>query len=114
LLQLVLKKYGAPPKLVNVVRQLYTDLKLVLKLGKLNTETLQEVGARQGDNMAPVLFLFVMTAFADLMEMGNEFCSAGISRPEMVRDLTRPSQRASRSRDTLTWFTKSVWLGSGS
>jgi hypothetical protein len=29
----------------------------------------QEVGIRQGDNMAPVLFLFLMTAFAETLEM---------------------------------------------
>jgi hypothetical protein len=70
--------------LVDVVRRLYTDLKVVLKLGKLKTEILQEVGVRQGDNMAPVLFLFLMTAFADLIEV--QFTRAGILRPEMVRE----------------------------
>ena len=77
-------KYGTPPKLVECVRRLYTDLKVVLKLGKLKTEILQEVGVRQGDNMAPVLFLFLMSAFADLMEV--RFTNAGIVRPEMVRE----------------------------
>ena len=84
LLLLVLKKYGTPPKFVDVIQQLYTDLKVVLKLGKLKTEILQEVGVRQGDNMAPVLFLFLMTAFADIIDV--QFARAGILRPEMVRE----------------------------
>ena len=29
----------------------------------------QSVGVRQGDNMAPVLFLFLMTAFAETLEI---------------------------------------------
>ena len=78
LLLQVLKKYGAPPKLIDVVRRLYTDLRVVLKIGKLKTEILQGVGVRQGDNMAGVLFLFLMTAFADLME--KKFAQAGILR----------------------------------
>jgi hypothetical protein len=55
-----------------------------LKIGKLKTEILQGVGVRQGNNMAGVLFLFLMTAFADLME--KKFTQAGISRPEMMRE----------------------------
>ena len=57
-----------PPKLCSVIERLYTDLKVILKLGKSKAEILQEVGVRQGDNMAPVLFLFLMAAFAELME----------------------------------------------
>ena len=84
LLLQVLEKYGAPPKLIDVVRRLYTDLKVVLKIGKLKTEILQGVGVRQGNNMAGVLFLFLMNAFSDLMEL--KFARAGISRPEMMRE----------------------------
>ena len=61
----VLEKYGAPPKFCSAVERTYTDLKVVLKIGKEMGEVLQSVGVRQGDNMAPVLFLFLMTAFAN-------------------------------------------------
>ena len=64
----ILKKYGAPPVLCSVVKRLYTDLKVVLKIGKSVREISQEVGVKQGDNMAPVLFLFLMNAFADSLE----------------------------------------------
>ena len=47
---------------------MYTDLKVVLKIGKETREILQSVGVRQGDNMAPVLFLFLMTAFAESLD----------------------------------------------
>mmetsp|Transcript_13116 Transcript_13116/g.31049 ORF Transcript_13116/g.31049 Transcript_13116/m.31049 type:complete len:113 (+) Transcript_13116:48-386(+) len=59
----ILEKYGAPPNLCNVIKRMYTDLTVVLKIGKSVKEILQEVGVRQGDNMAPVLFLFIMNAF---------------------------------------------------
>ena len=41
---------------------------VVLKIEKEVIELTQTVGVRQGDNMAPVLFLFLMLAFAELLE----------------------------------------------
>ena len=64
----ILARYGAPPNLCDVIKRMYTDLTVVLKIGKSVEEILQEVGVRQGDNMAPVLFLFLMNAFADTLE----------------------------------------------
>jgi hypothetical protein len=37
----------------------YTDVKVVLKIDKEIQEIPQSVGVQQGDNMAPVLFLFL-------------------------------------------------------
>ncbi len=42
---------------------------MVLKIEKEVREIPQEVGVQQGDNMAPVLFLFLMTAFAETLEL---------------------------------------------
>ena len=56
---------------------MYTDLKVGLKIDKEITEIMQSVGVQQGDNMAPVLFLFLMSAAAETLESawrqaGNE------------------------------------------
>ena len=64
----VLKKYGAPPELCDCVKRLYERLMIVLKSGKIKIETLQSVGVKQGDNMAPVLFLFIMAAMMQLLD----------------------------------------------
>ena len=64
LLMRVLERYGAPPKLKSAISRMYTDLKIVLKLGKSNADMNQTVGVIQGYCMAPVLFLFMMMAFA--------------------------------------------------
>jgi len=40
-----------------------------LKSKKEKVEIPQTVGVRQGDNMAPVLFLFLMTAFSETLEI---------------------------------------------
>ena len=68
LLLKVLGKYGAPPKFVAAIKTMYTDLKVVLKIDKEITEIMQSVGVQQGDNMAPVLFLFLMSAAAETLK----------------------------------------------
>jgi hypothetical protein len=57
-----------PPKFVAAIKTMYTDLKVVLKIDKEMAEIMQSVGVRQGDNMAPVLFLFLMSAAAETLE----------------------------------------------
>ena len=47
---------------------MYQDLKVVLKIGKIEEKMSQTVGVRQGDCMAPVLFLFMVMAFAETLE----------------------------------------------
>ncbi len=48
---------------------MYTNNVVVLKIEKEIEEFTQGVGVCQGDNMAPVLFLFLMTAFAETLEI---------------------------------------------
>ena len=47
---------------------MYKDLKIVLNIGKVDEKTSHTVGVQQGDCMAPVLFLFMVMAFADTLE----------------------------------------------
>jgi len=41
---------------------------VVLKIEKEKVEMRQTVGVCQGDNMVPVLFLFLMTTFVETLE----------------------------------------------
>ncbi len=41
---------------------------MVLKIGKEVVDLPQTVGVHQGDKQAPVLFLFLMSAFAETLE----------------------------------------------
>jgi hypothetical protein len=47
----------------------YTDNVCVLKIEKEVVEIPQSIGVQQGDNMAPVLFLFLMIAFAKTLKI---------------------------------------------
>jgi hypothetical protein len=65
----ILRKYGATPKFATAIENIYRNNTCVLKIENEITEIPQTVGVRQGDNMAPVLFLFLMTAFAKKLEI---------------------------------------------
>jgi exonuclease III len=64
----LLSKYGVPHHLVDVIRRLYHDTEIKLKVGKEERIIPYSVGVKQGDNMAPVLFLFLMQAMAEVLE----------------------------------------------
>jgi hypothetical protein len=64
----LLERYGAPPRFVAAIEPTYCDLLVVLKIEKEVVGLPQMVGVRQGDNMAPVLFLFLMSAFAETLK----------------------------------------------
>jgi hypothetical protein len=76
----ILKKYGAPPKLTKSIETLYSNLHVTLKIGKESTDIDQTVGVRQGDNLSPVIFLFVMTAFSEILD--KKWTMAGLPRVE--------------------------------
>ena len=65
----ILRKYGATPKFVTAIETIYRNNTCVLKIENEFAEIPQTVGVHQGDNMALVLFLFLMTAFAETLEL---------------------------------------------
>ena len=72
----ILEKYGAPPRFVSAIERTYKDLVVILTIDKEKAELPQMIGVCQGDNMAPVLFLFLMSVFAETLEV--EWRNAGI------------------------------------
>ena len=65
----LLKKYGVPPKLVKTICKLHKDFKV--KFTVVNKERMIDytVGVHQGDNMALLLFLFLMQAMSESLKM---------------------------------------------
>ena len=79
----ILQQYGAPPKLCSAIERMYQGLKVVIKIGSEKTEIPQTIGVRQGDNLSPVLFLFLMSAFAEALE--SQWSEKGIHQAEFSR-----------------------------
>jgi hypothetical protein len=86
----ILEQYGPPPKFRDSIKRLYANLKVVVKLGKEKAETDQEVGVRQGANLSSVIFLFLMSAFTEILE--KEWKQSGL--PEATfKNVTNASER---------------------
>jgi hypothetical protein len=56
----ILKKYGIPEELLGVFKRMYKDCKVYVQVGNDNITIYFLTGVRQGDNVAPVLFLFLV------------------------------------------------------
>ncbi len=64
----ILERYSAPPQFVSAIKHIYQDLVVVYKIEKEVVKLPQTVGVCQGNNMAPVLFLFLISVFAETLE----------------------------------------------
>ena len=64
----IIGKYGAPPRLRSEIKRMYDKIIVKLTIGKVDTSIDLKVGVKQGDSMDPVLFLFLMVAFAKTLE----------------------------------------------
>ena len=58
----VLAKFGIPDKLIGVIRRLYSNLKVKITIEDIEAVVDSTQGVKQGDNLAPCLFLFMMQA----------------------------------------------------
>ncbi len=65
----ILHCYGAPLKFATSIELIYRNNTCMLKIENKATEIPQSIGVRQGDNMVPVLFLFLMTVFAETLKL---------------------------------------------
>ncbi len=69
LLLRILKRYGAPPKFDTATQTINTNNVCMLKIEKEILEIPQSVGVQQGNNVALVLFLFLVKAFAETLKI---------------------------------------------
>ena len=84
----ILEKYGCPPKLCSAMRRMYSNNKVRLIIGKIDTSIPFEVGVKQGDSVAPVLFLFLIMTFAEVIE--QEWDKHRIKKIEFKRHTNSP------------------------
>ena len=85
----IIERFGAPPKLRSTISIMYWDLKIVLKIGKVEEKMVHTGGLRQGDCVAPVLLLFMVMAFTKTLE--KEWIKAGLQMVTLKQHLHSPS-----------------------
>jgi hypothetical protein len=64
-LYLTLQRMGIPEKMIQIIKKMYTDCTIQLTVGKEKRTVAYETGVQQGDNMAAILFLFIMQAVVE-------------------------------------------------
>jgi len=64
----ILAKYGIPPATVATIKKMYTNIIVSVRVGKEKEEFTSRSGVKQGDNLAPILFLFVIQAAVESMQ----------------------------------------------
>jgi hypothetical protein len=69
----ILKILGVPDNLIMVLKKLYTDVTINLNVGENLEQFLSTSGVKQGDNLAPILFIFVIHAVSNSLDKKWEF-----------------------------------------
>jgi hypothetical protein len=64
----ILRCYGVPEHLINLIHLLPMDVTVRFAVGKVEAETSSTVGVKQRDTLAPILFLFVIQAAMETLE----------------------------------------------
>jgi hypothetical protein len=82
-----LRSMVPPPRFIATIKKCYQDLTIVLKIKKEVIKLPQTVGVRQGNNMAPVLFLFLMSAFTKTLETEWRITGIDIRNVHLVTGL---------------------------
>jgi hypothetical protein len=73
----IIEHYGAPKDLVCIIKMMYTNVSVKLQVGKEKQLIPYTVRVQQGDNMAPVRFIFIMQAFSDTLK--ERFLNANVN-----------------------------------
>ena len=63
----ILEKYGATPRLCSAIKHMYNKIIFKLIISKVEKSIELKVGVKKGDSTAPVIFMFLMMAFAETL-----------------------------------------------
>ena len=88
LMVMILARYGCPPNLCDTITRMYKDSVVKLVIGEFETTIDFKVGVNQGDSVAPVLFLFIVMAFAETLE--KEWTLNGLTKAKFSCDNNSP------------------------
>jgi hypothetical protein len=69
----ILRILGVPDNLIEVLQKLYTDVTINLRVGEKLEQFPSASGVKQGDNLAPVLFIFVIHVVSNSQDKKWEF-----------------------------------------
>ena len=89
----ILEKYGCPPAICSAIAIMYKDSRVRLIRGNIDTTIPFKVGDKQGDSMAPVLFLLIIMGLAETLE--GEWTRNGLTPLQLRRHDNSPLSNGS-------------------
>lgn len=107
----ILAKFGLPENLISVIKKMYTDIKITTTSGNASTEFPSTSGVKQGDNLAPILFLFIIQAVSENLD--KQWGS--IARPELSEVRNGVMNRRENRKGQLSkfYYNKSFYADDG-
>lgn len=102
----LLAKFGIPSELMDVIQKMYTNIKISVSVGKEKNSFDSTSGVKQGDNLAPVLFLFAIMAASKLIDKHWTF-----AKPDLRTSLKRYLNKKdfAKSQSSIVNFNKSFY-----
>jgi Reverse transcriptase (RNA-dependent DNA polymerase) len=73
LLWKVLKRFGVPNKMITVLQKLHKNIKYAMKVGKKSVKVISTCGVKQGDNLGPILFIYLIQAISTTLDKKWDF-----------------------------------------
>ena len=73
MLWLALAKMGIPPGMISTIKKMYTGITININIGEAKEAFNSTSGVKQGDNLAPLLFIFAMQAVMEYMSIRWDF-----------------------------------------
>lgn len=64
----ILSIYGVPDKMITILKKLHTNVTYILPVGKEEVKIGAEVGVKQGDNLGPILFIYLIQAVSNTLD----------------------------------------------
>ena len=103
----ILEKYGILKKTILVIKKMYTNIIIKLGIKKANAFFTSTSSVKQGDNLAPILFLFAIQATIDTMH--RNWKAQNLSEPQLQYFLNESkgylNKRSQKTGTTKTPFT---------
>jgi Reverse transcriptase (RNA-dependent DNA polymerase) len=73
LLWKILDRYGVPEKMVKVLKKLHNNVQYIMQIGKKTTKVVSTCGVKQGDNLGPILFIYLIQAVSTTLDKKWKF-----------------------------------------
>jgi len=68
LLWQILARFGIPPRMITILQKLYTKVTYHMNVGGKKTSFESTCGVKQGDNLGPILFIFMIQAVSTTLD----------------------------------------------